>query len=182
MTLTAGADADSTFAGWSGACNGGGSCTLTLSSAKVVTATFTLKPVAPTTGSVQGSVVDGDGAAVPGAEVTLTSETGAAVDALTRTMPTDPQGGYLFEDVPAGAYSLTASKNGYQTAGPQTVTVKTGVTETVDPVVLQKAEPPSGPAIYLPALTGGASASSARMWNGMRICSCRQWGADGDLP
>ena len=40
VTLTATATTGSTFAGWSGACSGAGNCTLTLSQARAVTATF----------------------------------------------------------------------------------------------------------------------------------------------
>lgn len=44
--LFANAIAGSTFAGWSGGCTGSGSCSVTMSSAKNVTATFNLTPVA----------------------------------------------------------------------------------------------------------------------------------------
>jgi autotransporter-associated beta strand protein len=42
VTLTATADASSTFAGWSGACSGSNSCVVTVDAAKNVTATFML--------------------------------------------------------------------------------------------------------------------------------------------
>ena len=42
VTLTASPSADSTFAGWSGACSGTGSCVVTMDAAKSVTVTFTL--------------------------------------------------------------------------------------------------------------------------------------------
>lgn len=42
VTLTANPDADSTFAGWSGACTGTGDCVITMDMAQNVTATFTL--------------------------------------------------------------------------------------------------------------------------------------------
>ncbi|MCP4684481.1 MAG: hypothetical protein GY867_03435, partial [bacterium] len=42
VTLTATADAGSTFTGWSGACSGTGDCVLTMDAAKSVTATFDL--------------------------------------------------------------------------------------------------------------------------------------------
>jgi len=44
VTLTATPDGASTFAGWSGACTGMGSCIVTMDAAKSVTATFTLIP------------------------------------------------------------------------------------------------------------------------------------------
>jgi Divergent InlB B-repeat domain len=45
VTLTATADAGSTFSGWSGeGCSGTGTCTVTMSQARTVTATFTLNP------------------------------------------------------------------------------------------------------------------------------------------
>ena len=40
VTLTANANAGSTFTGWSGACNGTGTCTVTMNGAKTVTAQF----------------------------------------------------------------------------------------------------------------------------------------------
>ncbi len=43
VTLTATPDVNSNFTGWSEACSGTGSCTVTLDAAKTVTATFTLK-------------------------------------------------------------------------------------------------------------------------------------------
>jgi hypothetical protein len=44
VTLTAVPDANSTFAGWGGACTGSGTCQVTLSMARFVTATFTKLP------------------------------------------------------------------------------------------------------------------------------------------
>ena len=42
VTLSASADASSTFSGWSGSCSGTGNCAVTMDAAKSVTATFTL--------------------------------------------------------------------------------------------------------------------------------------------
>lgn len=42
VTLTAAADAGSTFVGWGGACSGAGTCTVNMTSAQAVTATFDL--------------------------------------------------------------------------------------------------------------------------------------------
>ncbi|MES2223579.1 MAG: peptidoglycan-binding protein [Patescibacteria group bacterium] len=46
VTLTASADAGSTFSGWSGACSGTGPCVVTLDNDTTVTATFTLNTYA----------------------------------------------------------------------------------------------------------------------------------------
>ncbi|UJR85692.1 InlB B-repeat-containing protein [Sandaracinus amylolyticus] len=43
VTLSATPSSDSTFAGWMGACTGTGACTVTMSDARTVTATFTLR-------------------------------------------------------------------------------------------------------------------------------------------
>jgi len=59
VTLTASPSVGSSFAGWSGACSGTGSCTVTMSQARSVTATFTLLSETlsvTTSGSGSGSV------------------------------------------------------------------------------------------------------------------------------
>jgi uncharacterized delta-60 repeat protein len=70
VTLTASAAAGSTFTGWSGACSGTAPCTLTVSAATTVGATFALDaPVtvsAARTGSGSGSVISAPGGIVCG--------------------------------------------------------------------------------------------------------------------
>src|SRR2546425_8828626 len=62
-------------------------------------------------GAIQGTVIDSTGAAVPGAQITVTS-----VDTnLTRTVVTDDTGDYAFTELPLGAYKVTASKPGFRT-------------------------------------------------------------------
>ncbi len=75
-------------------------------------------------GGIQGVVTDSSGAAVSGAEVTVTNEgTG-----LSRTAQSADTGEYAFTELPIGSYSVSASKSGFQT---QTVT---GATVTVSAV------------------------------------------------
>jgi hypothetical protein len=49
ITLTATPAADSTFSGWSGDCTGISTCTVSMTDARNVTATFTLTPITPIT-------------------------------------------------------------------------------------------------------------------------------------
>jgi Divergent InlB B-repeat domain/WD40-like Beta Propeller Repeat len=90
VTLTASPDSTSAFGGWSGACAGTGSCTVTMNASKSVTATFTTKPVLTVNkaGSGVGTVtsspagidcgVDCTEAYDEGTPVTLTASPGAA--------------------------------------------------------------------------------------------------------
>lgn len=65
VTLTAQAGVDSTFNGWSGAgCSGTGSCTVTMSQAQYVTATFTALPF-PTLTVTRSGVGDGSVVSIP---------------------------------------------------------------------------------------------------------------------
>jgi len=58
VTLTAAPDSDSTFTGWSGACTGIGSCVVTMTEAKTVTATFNLSaPPSPPGGGGGGEIL-----------------------------------------------------------------------------------------------------------------------------
>ncbi len=50
VTLTASAASGSTFAGWSGACSGTGTCTISMTQTRSVTATFNLSVSPPSTG------------------------------------------------------------------------------------------------------------------------------------
>jgi carboxypeptidase family protein/TonB-dependent receptor-like protein len=66
-------------------------------------------------GSLTGTVVDTNGAAVAGATISAKSpDTG-----LTRTATTDDQGVYVINELPLGLYSLTISHSGF---GTQTLT------------------------------------------------------------
>jgi len=71
VTLTAAAGADTTFAGWSGACTGTGSCAVTMNAPKSVTATF----AANGRDLVVTSISDPPAMAAPGATFTATDTT-----------------------------------------------------------------------------------------------------------
>lgn len=61
------------------------------------------------TGSMRGTVTDSQGAAVAGADVTITNrDTG-----YSRSQKTDNDGAYAFQSLPLGRYSLRVSKEGF---------------------------------------------------------------------
>ncbi|MBI4480569.1 MAG: TonB-dependent receptor [Acidobacteria bacterium] len=65
-----------------------------------------------TTGTINGTVTDQSGAAVPGANVTAkNTETGAS-----RATVTGPTGRYEFPSMPGGTYEVTATSQGFQTS------------------------------------------------------------------
>lgn len=61
------------------------------------------------TGSLIGTTVDPSGAVVPGATITLLSETTGA----TRTATTDEHGKFEFNAVPTGTYTVVAERDGF---------------------------------------------------------------------
>jgi hypothetical protein len=62
-------------------------------------------------GSIQGTITDSTGAALPGASVKVFS-TGTG---LSRVVPTNDLGGYVASELPLGTYSITVSKAGFRT-------------------------------------------------------------------
>src|SRR5918993_1545352 len=106
-------------------------------------------PVPAGTGALSGRVVSTEGAPVRRAQVQL-----AASDARVRQMTTsDNEGRFAFTQLPAGRYTLRASKGGY-------VNVSFGqsaINQPVPPVILGEGESLSGLNIVLPrgsAVTG----------------------------
>ncbi len=72
-------------------------------------------------GSIQGSITDPSGGALPGADVVIKStDTG-----LTKTLKTDNSGFYSIGPLNPGAYTVTVTLNGFETLNVQTV-VRTG--------------------------------------------------------
>ncbi|MDE2692408.1 MAG: carboxypeptidase regulatory-like domain-containing protein [Acidobacteriota bacterium] len=82
-----------------------------LAAAAVVWATLAPATVtAQTSATITGEVRSADGAAIPGAEVTVASET------LQRQVATDADGGYRLPALPAGTYEVRASADGFAPA------------------------------------------------------------------
>ena len=78
-------------------------------------------------GGINGTVTDSTGAAIPKATVT-------AVDVdtqSTKTMQTSSAGEFLFQDLPLGTYTVTASYTGFSTVKTDKVTVSAGSTYTL---------------------------------------------------
>jgi predicted outer membrane repeat protein len=101
-----------------------------------------------TTGSVKGKVVDEANHGLAGATLTLTNKAGAVVVAALLNQTTDNLGNYLFEGVPAGDYTLTASLAGKEDSALQSVTVNAGKTTTAATITLKAIKP----LLHLPLL------------------------------
>jgi phospholipase C len=113
VTLTAAANANSTFAGWSGACTGTGTCSVTLTSATSVTATFTANapPPPPTfqltvvdAGTGSGTVTSSPAGINCGATCSASFNSGAAV-----TLTAAPNGSATFDGWSGGGCSGTGT-------------------------------------------------------------------------
>ena len=79
-----------------------------------------------TTGVIEGTVVDAQGARVPGATVLVEG------NAFSRTVTTDAEGRYRIIQVPAGKYSLTTSAPNFSTERSEDVNVTLGRATTAD--------------------------------------------------
>jgi len=88
----------------------------------------TLHAQAAGTASVQGTVTDQTGAAVPGATVTLTQ----TATGTSRASTTDGAGVYALPNVPVGPYSLSVAASGFQSFT-QTGTLEVGNNISIDP-------------------------------------------------
>src|SRR4051812_13431099 len=65
------------------------------------------------TSSLSGRIVSVEGSPVRRAQIQLTSSDGR----VRRNVTTDADGGYAFRELPAGRYTIRASKGGYITFG-----------------------------------------------------------------
>ena len=98
------------------------------------TVTATVAPQGPI--SLRGSVLDPDGAEIPGATVTLSAPGGKA---LTTTSGSD--GTYALSNVPAGTYSLTVTMANFATFVRQGVRITPGTPVSLDAkLAIQNAE------------------------------------------
>lgn len=78
-------------------------------------------------GSVEGTVTDSSGAVVPGVQVNLTSPS----TGLVRTTSTHGDGAYRLDELPAGTYVLTFTKEGFETDRHSQIIVHATRTTTV---------------------------------------------------
>jgi len=80
-------------------------------------------------GTLNGTVVDASGAAIPGAEVTISTE---ETKGVSRTVLTDGHGNYTATNLPAGNYSVKISAKGFGSFDAQHVTLFVAQTRTLD--------------------------------------------------
>jgi Carboxypeptidase regulatory-like domain/TonB-dependent Receptor Plug Domain len=81
-----------------------------------------------TTASVRGTVTDVQGAAVAGADVTITdADTG-----YQRSQKTGPEGSYVFPSLPIGRYSLSVTRDGFKAFEVRDVVLHVNDNLTVD--------------------------------------------------
>ena len=79
-------------------------------------------------GSIQGTITDITGAAIPGAQVKVFSPgTG-----LTRTVTTNDLGGYVASELPLGTYNITVEKEGFRTTTLTDIPVSVGSAARAD--------------------------------------------------
>jgi hypothetical protein len=83
--------------------------------------------------SVRANIVDSSGAAVPGADCTLTNQDTGAVLA----MKADGQGACVFNIVPAGTYSFTVKATGFKALESKDLAVTAGQVRTLGNLVLE---------------------------------------------
>ena len=98
----------------------------------VFVCTASLVPAQNVSSSVRAAIADSSGAAVPGADCTLTNQgTGALV-----TVKSDSQGACIFNIVQVGTYSLTIKATGFKTLETKDISVDAGQTRTLGTLTL----------------------------------------------
>ncbi len=82
-----------------------------------------------TTGSVLGTVTDGSGATIPGAQLVLKN----SATNLTLRQSTNANGGYVFTGVEPGTYTLTVTATGFQTRAVTGLAIEVNKSFTINP-------------------------------------------------
>lgn len=82
----------------------------------------------PTTGSIIGRVLDDQGAAIPGASITVNSP----ATGFTRSDVTDAEGVYRLRALPVGTFDVTVELAGFTSLDRKGVVVNVGQTITID--------------------------------------------------
>jgi hypothetical protein len=88
----------------------------------MVLSAFGVAGAQETTGAMLGTVKDSTGAVIPGAKVTVSTPTLVG----TKTFTSDRSGGYHFENLPPGAYTITVEAQGFSTLKQQNVVIEVG--------------------------------------------------------
>src|SRR5579859_6263207 len=94
----------------------------------VAIAPSALYPQSASTGTVNGTVSDAQGASVAGATVTLTD----SVTSIARTTSTNENGRYIFVDVNPSKYTLSVSKTGFRNSKVVDQVVNVGLALTLN--------------------------------------------------
>ena len=79
-------------------------------------------------GGIVGAVLDSTGAAIPGAQVTVTSTD----TNLSRQTTADGAGDYTFTELPLGLYKVSASRQGFKSAAATGIQVSVATSQRVD--------------------------------------------------
>ncbi len=79
-------------------------------------------------GSIQGTITDSTGAAIPGAQVKVFSPS----TGLNRSVSTNDLGGYVASELPLGTYSITVEKDGFRTTTLTNIPVSVGSSTRAD--------------------------------------------------
>jgi hypothetical protein len=85
-------------------------------------------PAQQTTGTIQGTVLDSSGGAIPAASVQVKN----AGTGQTQTTESDTQGRFRVPDLAVGDYELQASKTGFTTVVHRGITISVGAEQVVD--------------------------------------------------
>jgi hypothetical protein len=91
-----------------------------------------------TLGSINGTVVDGSGAAVPGSTLTVTD---AALN-VTRTIHSQPNGSFQIFNLPPGTYQVQVTHDGFDTTQLVGIQVREAQATTVSAKLRSARSPP----------------------------------------